>query len=110
MGLKEVDAQLFVLQATPPLEVSIEALQQALGEAERAGVEEFKLARGRKKVKYAGRVQGENQERMKEQKEFDEWRQEADDNAALHSQFGYAALQAREHNMKVLGTSSKAPM
>ena len=103
MGLAEVDEKLFKLQATPPLDVSITALEETIAAAEGAGVEAFKIARAKKKVTYATKVQALEVENLKQQKEMAEFIEQQEDWHHITSQFGYHAIQAYEHNMKVLG-------
>jgi hypothetical protein len=105
MGLTDVDGKLFKLQATPPLEVNIATLEQTITEAELAGVEEFKLARARKKVGYATRVQAAARDTMNKAQELEAWRQEAEELHAITATFSYAALQNRHSLVTNAGIS-----
>ena len=96
------------LQKMGPLDVPIDELIAVTKEAEATGVDPKRILRAQKKAKYAEKVQGEREVRMKEWEEWDKPTL-ADSVAILESNFGFHGMINYEHNMKMIKQRGVVP-
>ncbi|KAL3933738.1 MAG: hypothetical protein SGPRY_000155 [Prymnesium sp.] len=95
-------ARLAELQAMGPLDLPIAEMREVIGAAETEGVDGARIARAKKKVAYATRVQ---EQRVEDEKRMAAWEEPtlADSLEMLADNFSYHGHINFDHSMSVLG-------